>query len=335
VQSGNPNSGGRQPLLWTLVGTTLGLGLLYASTRKIDGAALVATLKSVEWPWVCGILGATLAFIAIKAWRWAILLRFIPGLRFRELHSAVYIGLAINFLIAHVGEFLRTAIVARGHQVAVSTVFASVVIERVLDFIALLLLLALIVALMPDPPDLVAAAAAFSGGFVLLAVAGLYLLMQPPAWATSFAAFIGRPLPERWRERIRRELDRFTPGLAPLRNPQLLLLAILVSVLQWALVILAIWCSGVAVGTSVSLVAATVTFVLIIIGLTLPNSPLQIGTTQLAFVLGVGTDGTGATAAIAASLLYTAFLIIPIMLVGGGLMLWGQANIGRLRRIRV
>lgn len=334
MQTGNLDSGGRRPLLWTLIGTALGLGLLYASTRRIEPAALAAALKSVEWPWIFGILGATFAFIAIKAWRWTILLRFIPGLRFRDLHSAVYIGLAVNFLIAHVGEFLRAAIVARNRRVAVSTVFASVVIERVLDFIALLVLLALTVGLMPDPPELVAVAAAASGGFVLLAVAGLYLLLQPPAWAIRHATALSRPLPARWRERMRHELQRFTPGLASLGNPRLLLSALLISVLQWSLVIFAIWCSGVAVGPSVSLVAATVTFVVIVIGLTLPNSPLQIGTTQLAFVLGLGTDGTEAAAAIAASLLYTSFLIIPIMLAGGALMLWGQAGIGRLSKIR-
>ncbi len=117
-------------------------------------------------------------------------------------------------------------------------------------------------------------------------------------------------------------------------QPELMLSAVLVSVLQWSLVIAAIWCSGKAVGLSATLIAATVTFVLIIVGLTLPNSPLQIGTTQLAFVVGLGTDGTGVTAAIAASLVYTAFLILPIMLAGAALALRGYADIDGPRRIR-
>jgi hypothetical protein len=104
--------------------------------------------------------------------------------------------------------------------------------------------------------------------------------------------------------------------------------AVLVSALQWGLVWVAIWAGGRAVTGFVSPMAATVTFVLIIVGLTLPNSPLQIGTTQLAFVVGMGTDGTIVSEAVAASLVYTAFLILPIMLAGSSLVLRGYLGAG-------
>ena len=108
----------RNALLWTLAGTALGLMLLFAATRKVDAAALAATLRSVDWPWIGVILAATIAFCAIKAWRWGLLLIFVRGLSFRELHSAVYAGLAVNFLVAHVGEFLRAATIARNRRVS-------------------------------------------------------------------------------------------------------------------------------------------------------------------------------------------------------------------------
>lgn len=304
-----------------MVGTALGLVLLYASTRKIDPATLVATLRSADWHWVFGILGATCTFIAIKAWRWGVLLRFVPGLRFRELHAAVYVGLAVNFLVAHLGELLRAAVIARRRGVAISAVFVSVLVERTLDFIALLVLLALVFVISPGLPDMVAAATAFVVGLVLAALAGLYLLVYRFDWLQRLAAALTRPLPRRLRDWSLERLEGSRQGLAAITNLRLMTLAVSVSVIQWALVVVAIWCSGLAVGAHVSLVAATVTFVLIVIGLTLPNSPLQIGTTQLAFAVGLGTDGTQATAAIAASLMYTSFLIIPIMIAGGTLML--------------
>ena len=92
---------------------------------------------------------------------------------------------------------------------------------------------------------------------------------------------------------------------------------LVVSVLQWLLIVAAIWASALAVGESASIVALVTTFVLILVGLMLPNSPMQIGTTQLAFTIGLGTGGIMATTAIAASLVYTMFLIIPVMLAGG------------------
>ena len=318
VHSGpGPRKRKRSPLLWTAIGTVLGLFLLYMSTRKVDFAAVSGMLESVVWPYAAGILVAMMAFIVMKAWRWGMLLRFAQGLRFGELHAAVYIGLAVNFLVAHVGEVLRTAFVARRNRIAASAVLASVLIERAMDFIALLALLALVIAFDPKLPHVVIVAGMVSGGVVVLAFLGLYSLLEPPAWLERLAILMSRPVPEPVMNWVRAQLESFRRGLAALKDARLLALAIVSSIVQWSLVVAAILFSGFAIGQPVSIVAATVTFVLIVLGLALPNSPMQVGTTQLAFVIGFGTDGTDATAAIAASLVYTLFLIVPIMFVGG------------------
>ena len=307
----------RSPLIWTIVGTTLGLILLYASTRKVNLSALSGILRDVNWTYVGGILAATVTFIAMKAWRWGLLLRFVPGLKFRELHSAVYVGLAVNFLVVHVGEILRTAFVARRNRVAISAVLVSVFIERAMDFIALLALLTLVLIFGPQLPELVVAAGVVSCGVVVVAFAGLYLLLHPPGWLERAAESISHLLPHVVAGWLNEQLQRSRLGLAALNDTRVMAIAVAASIMQWSLVVAAIWCSGLAIGQPVSIVGATVTFVLIVVGLALPNSPMQIGTTQLAFVIGLGTDGTDATLAIAASLVYTLFLIVPIMIIGG------------------
>ena len=96
-----------------------------------------------------------------------------------------------------------------------------------------------------------------------------------------------------------------------------MLLAVVLSVLQWSLIVAAIWFSALAAGEAVGLVAATAIFVLIVLGLSLPNSPMQVGTTQLAFTVGFSAGGHSAAPAIAASVVYTLFLILPVMIAGG------------------
>ena len=308
-------------ILWSLVGTALGLVLLYAATRQVDSHDLLIALDTMSWPWAGAVLGATLAFCAVKTWRWRLLLGMHSRIAFRELHAAVYLGLAVNFLISHVGEVLRAAAVAKRHGLSLATVFASVVIERALDFTAILALLAIVAVAGAGLPGAVSAAAAASAGLAAISVAVLVLLLHPPAWSTQIAARLGGRLRPETRERLRRRAARFRAGLAPLTKPRLMTGALLASAMQWALVVAAIWASGLAVTGTVSPMAAIVTFVLIILGLTLPNSPLQIGTTQLAFVVGLGIDGIAESDAIVASLVYTSFLILPVLLAGAVVML--------------
>lgn len=307
----------RNPFLWSAVGVALGLALLYVATRKVKLSELIETITSVELLWALVILAITLTFNAIKAWRWGLLLRFVPNIRFADLHSAVYVGLALNFLVAHVGEILRSTMIARHTGAAISAVFASVVVERALDFIALLLLLALFALLAPQLPDVVKIAGAITALTVFVTIAALFTLLDPPGRLADSVSTLARRLPVRIYHWLREQLDRSRRGLESIRNPRLMIVAIAVSVMQWSLVVIAIWWSASAIGQSLSLTGATVTFILIVLGLTVPSSPMQIGTTQLAFTIGYGMDGISATVAVAASIVYTLFLILPIMVIGG------------------
>ena len=317
----------RKPVLWTIFGTLLGLILLYASTRKVDSATLIATLKAADLRWGLSFVVIVVGFALLKAWRWNLLLRFIPDVKFGNLHSAVYVGLAVNFLIAHVGEFLRAAIIARGSRVSVSAVFATVVVERVVDFVAFLTVIAFLSMFATDLPDFVGMASVITSGIVVAAVAGLYALLHTPAWLSRLVAIISRPLPEGLTSWCLEQIELSRNGLIALQDARMMIIVIAISVLQWSLVVVAICCSVMAVGESITIVALVVTFVLILVGLMLPNSPMQIGTTQLAFTIGLGTGGIMETTAVAASLVYTLFLIIPIMIVGGVCLLHGRRSV--------
>lgn len=307
----------RKPVLWTVLGTCLGLVLLYVSTRKVDGETLLATLQSADLRWAFALVVVIVGFTLLKAWRWKLLLRPIVDVRFGSLHSAIYVGLAVNYLIAHVGEFLRATVIARGSRVSNSAVFATVVVERALDFLAFLIVITALYMFASDLPEYVATAGVITGGIVVIAIVGLYSFLHPPDWLVRLLEAISRPLTVDMRTWCARQIRLFRRGLVALRDIRIMIAVFVISVLQWLLIVAAIWVSTLAVGESVSIVALVATFVLILVGLTLPNSPMQIGTTQLAFTIGLSTGGIMATSAIAASLVYTMFLIIPVMVIGG------------------
>ena len=68
---------------------------------------------------------------------------------------------------------------------------------------------------------------------------------------------------------------------------RLMTLTVVISVVQWLFVVALMWASCVAAGAPGSFMAATVTFLLVVLGQQLPNAPLRIGTTQLAFAIGL------------------------------------------------
>lgn len=311
----------RNRLALSVAGVVLGVGLFYAAMRKVEISTLLQTLKTSSVAWGVGVFVVAAIFIVIKAWRWSLLLRFVPDRRFSELLSAVYIGLAANFLVVHMGEFLRAGIVASRRRIATSAVFASVIVERVLDFIALLTLLAVLWIFVPTLPAIVDVAATLTALFVVVSIAGLYLLLHAPSWFESFGDLAARPLSPKIRGWLAGQIDRSRLGLESIRDVRLMTMAIAASVLQWVFVVVAVWWSAEAIGVEVSVAGVGVTFILIVVGLALPNSPMQIGATQLAFVLGLAVDGISATSAVAASIVYTAFLILPIMIIGGVLVI--------------
>ena len=303
----------------------LGLILLYAATRKVESAMLVAALKDANWPSIVGVLTVTAAFVALKAWRWKILLNFAPAARFRDLHSAVYVGLAVNFMLSHAGEFLRATVVAHKVKVAFSAILASVLVERTMDFVALLALFSAFAFSASDLPGVVSLAGSITVGVVVIGVMSIYLLLHPPSWLATIVATLVRPLPDRVVAWLENQLALSREGFESIKDLRLMLGTFAISVVQWLLVIGAIRLSAEAVGETVSLVAIAIIFVVIVIGLTLPNAPLQIGTTQFAFSLGMGADGASASSAIAASIVYTAFLIIPILIIGGSIAIRGRS----------
>lgn len=307
----------RRVALGSVIGAILGMLLLYAASRKVDFSVLAETIVMLDWFWALGIFLAAVSFIALKACRWKILLPPTSNVRFGTLNAAVYIGLAANFLVSHVGEVIRTIIVTRASRLAVSAVVATVVVERLLDFVALLILTSILVVSFPGVPDVIRDAGFILSTVVVGGISILYMLLYPAAWLSRIVRSVLARMRASWRGWLRRQYELIVGGLKLLRTPGVMFSATILSLLQWVLIVFAIFCSCLAVGTSVSTLAAFVVFIVIVLGLSLPNAPLQIGTTQLAFVIGLELDGVSQTNAVAASVVYTAFLIVPVILLGG------------------
>lgn len=320
----------RLPLI---AGLLVGTLLLWLSLRHADLRAAFAALAEADPRWCLAVLAAGPLFMALKSARWAVLLGPLARPAFGTLHRAVYIGSAANMVIPHTGEVLRALSLSRAGLAPAASGLGSVALERVLDMLAVVLLATAVVATHGTVPRLLWMGC-LAGLSIALAGATLVFLLPtaPRPLRTLWQATAGRWLPQRLRHWTERQLRHLVAGFASARKPRRVAVALVLSLAMWGVVVYAVWGSTRAVGLTPGLTAVITVFVLGVVGLTLPSAPGAVGATQLAFVAGLALAGVPATLAFAASLVYTAWFIVSMMLAGG--LWWLLSWSSGARRVR-
>jgi len=256
-------------------------------------------------------------FMAIKTLRWTVLLRPIAPLRFGELHAPVYAGAALNAGVSHIGEIVRARMLQRGRKLPLASILASVGLERVLDMVAMLVLLSYLFVsgggYLSAMLEAAARVAALLAGVAALAV--IAVAMWPDRCRAILERLTAR-LSERQRHWIGNQFEAVAAGFRAVGSARLLALALLGSLAQWFTIAASIWCCMRAVGVTLDTAAPVAVLVLLVIGLTLPTAPGYVGTTQVVFTLALGIFGVAAPSAFAGSVLYTVFVVGPMVVIG-------------------
>lgn len=124
------------------VGSFLLAGLLlYLALRGVDFSQVSAALREANYLWLGPLTVIVLLAHWLRAWRWQMLLEALPGSERRipvgEAFSALMIGYLVNYAAPRLGEVVRTANLSARRRVSFSSIFGTVVIERILDAAAL------------------------------------------------------------------------------------------------------------------------------------------------------------------------------------------------------
>ena len=128
--------------------------LLYLALRGVDLSAIGTALRTADYRWLPLLLGLTVLSLALRAWRWQLLLDALPGEgRRASLKLAFYsvnIGYMVNYAAPRLGEVARAANLSAQSRFSLSGVFGTVVVERVLDMASLATVLAAALLLFLD-----------------------------------------------------------------------------------------------------------------------------------------------------------------------------------------
>lgn len=223
------------------VGLAVTVFFLWFALRGVEWGDVWAHLREADYLLLgIAVVISTLG-MNIRAMRWKALLAPVrEDVPFHPRVAGTYVGFAANNVFpARVGEFARALVCARTAGLPVSAVFASLVVERVLDGLVMVVFLFGAMAWPSFPPPrsgqmdprtaaLILTVMAVGASLVLLAMA-LY-----PHRAVSVAEKGTRILPTSFRRPIVDALRAFLGGLGVLRNPRLLLVSVAWALFQWA-----------------------------------------------------------------------------------------------------
>ncbi len=279
--------------LRTVAVLALAVGLMAYFLRSADLERVAAAVRGARWDLLGVALVVTCATYVVRAIRWCWLLRPLGAVRFRVALRATVVGFAASAILpGRVGEVLRPYVLARREGLSVSAALATIVLERLLDVIAVLALLG--VAVLIGTPGSAAgtgllgtvrSGAALAGLAATAAVGAAFVAAGHPDRVARAVERLGALLPARAAGVLTRIASRFIEGLAVVRNRRVLAVAGVWSLVHWAAAAAVVWLVTVAFDIAIPVSGAAVLMALTVVGVSVPT-PAGIGGYHAAYQVG-------------------------------------------------
>lgn len=204
---------------------------LWLALRDVPLAQVVEGIQGADLTWIIvsifGVIGAQWT----RTVRWMGLLdNRIP---LRDAFHILNITMLLNQIPLRMGEVARSLLATRS-GVPFVTAATSIVVERLIDVIAVVLMLAFSLSRLPDAPPLVGQTAALFGAAAVIGFAALLALARYPAFAHRILGAIDTRMPFLKRINLIRRFEEILDGLRPLTHARRAAHAIGWTIFAWS-----------------------------------------------------------------------------------------------------
>jgi glycosyltransferase 2 family protein len=293
------------------VGCLISAVAVVVALRGVDLQAAARVLSSAQPAWLAAAVATLAVQTVIRAERWRRLLPVgeRPRPRLRRIVPPLLVGYLGNTVLpARLGEPIRAGLVAGREDLPLSGTLGSVVLERVIDTVALATVGAVaVVGLIGSglsPAIGIPVVIAFAIGLV-----GIAVLAVAPDLVHTLR--IDR-LP-----RIGGFLFALSRGASVAGQGRAAWIALGLSVVAWLLDATIYWCVGRALDVDLPIQSAIVVSVAAALSTAIPAAPGYIGTYEVAITTTLGLLGVDPATALAFAICVHAVIVIPIVLAGG------------------
>lgn len=255
----------------------------------------------------------------VRASRWKELLSSTEKIHFTSIYKALYVGYMANTLLpARMGEIYRAHFLGTEESVKRTSVFASIITERVFDGLTLFCLLIFLVTFSYRDP-LIVYILYFSGAIFLTGFLFIILVSKTTLVNKIFSEKILSKIPEF----IHSKLQTFMEGLMVIGSLKSFAFIILTSITAWFLEWLTMYTIllGFDIHSFINPITGAFLVVLVAFSTMIPSGPAFVGPYQYGFIIALGIYTIPKDMAIAISITTQAVMMGPVIVIGL-LLLW-------------
>lgn len=305
------------------LGILISAVFLWLTLRKIDYHELLLGLGKADYVYLIPAVLIHLFQVFLRAKRWGVILEPVKKIGSYRLFSATSIGfMANNILPARIGEVIKAFILGKEEKISVSTSFATIILERLLDLsiIFIFMFFVLYGANLPFANSKVEIILKQGGATLLFVFLSILVLLfyfkSHQKFFKEIAHSIVRPLSLKMADKISSLLDSFVSGLSIVKKGKHLFFLTFYSFIIWSLSALPIHLILISFGYVLPFTVSL--FILVILALTvaIPSAPGFIGTFHYACAMGLELFKIPQGEALSIAIVLHAINFFPVTLLG-------------------
>ncbi|MDO8688442.1 MAG: lysylphosphatidylglycerol synthase transmembrane domain-containing protein [Dehalococcoidia bacterium] len=302
-------------ILFSVIGTVL-------TIRATNLAEAWAALGQINYYPILVALAALGVTLAAKALRWRLLFDLPNGYPpLAKVFSVLVIGQMFNLVLPlRMGEVARAYYIGEMAGINKSLAISTVIVEKLVDMLAVLLLVVLLLPSVPFPPWLQGPVFSLAVVAVILFLSLILIAWHRTLLSSLLARFLGI-LPSALKPQfIQSQIEKALDGLRALRQARMLPVLLLTAA-SWLFSAVTNHFVFLALGVSLPFTASFFVLVILQVGVAVPTGPGRIGVFQYLTILALAVFAVTTDKALAIGIvLYLLVHIPPIVL--GLFFLW-------------
>ncbi len=274
-----------------IIGTVVTLLALYFIATQLNFELFVEAWTTANYWYVIPCMLLLFAGLITRAFRWRVLLN--NELPFPRTFSIMNVAYLVNGVLPlRIGEVARVYLVSRTKKaIPIPTTTSTIIVERLLDLLAVGVMVLLALTMGPVPDEIRAA----SGIAALIAIIGFIILVFMAGrrdWSMKLFRTILQYIPILKRYQILETwFGQFLDGLLPIIRPSTLFLAIAWTAISWAVSVFAGYVLMFAFFETGSIAATMLYIAAAAFAIALPAVPGNLGTYEASILLALTAMG--------------------------------------------